>query len=348
MLAGVQSAFAYDELDPPTGKDCNECHGLESGDTSPTVAGTRKGPHGGYSTGTQKCQTCHTLHNAPIGSVMLLPAETIKDTCNSCHDGTGGKGVYGVLEARGVTVESSHRIEFTNLIPGGAPSGAEATATFSASGGLLTCSDCHSPHNANTVDPFLGDRIRESTPTAFPGSVSTTETNRLLRVKPVSADTTVTTYGSLWCGACHVGRLSGSAGVVNHPVETDTAGFDYSNVVRVAGVDTTTTDAALGPLGGDNFGYVMPVPRAALQAGHYPLCQQCHEDARHVGDDPALPQGISTQNGFNEDFTITTADGATATDNPRFQVFPHESANARLLVEIEDDLCLNCHVPPFP
>jgi hypothetical protein len=35
------------------------------------------------------------------------------------------------------------------------------------------------------------------------------------------------------------------------------------------------------------------------------------------------------------------ADGAY--DNPRFQNFPHETTNSRMLVEEYDDLCLNCH-----
>jgi hypothetical protein len=102
----------------------------------------------------------------------------------------------------------------------------------------------------------------------------------------------------------------------------------------------------MGELGQSNGGYVMPVPRDALQDGYAPICQQCHEDARSIGDDPAQQQRISTLSGFNEVFTITAADGTEATDNPAFQVFPHESANARLLVETYDDLCTNCHIPP--
>lgn len=353
-------AFAYDEMQPPTGLGCPACHGMEEGQTATTtVEPTRKGPHGGYSTGTQKCETCHTIHNANLGSVMLLPAATIKDTCNSCHDGTGGQGVYGVIAARGLTVQSAHRIETTNLIPGGAADGSSRTATFSADGGFLTCSDCHSPHDASTVASFTGDRVRESTPTAFPGVV-TDKTNRLLRQRPTSSVATVTAYGSDWCGACHQGRLSShdATPVANHPADsttTTTTPFVYDNVARQTAADTTTTE--MGSLGANNYGYVMwestgtPAVRSGNQAGHYPICQQCHEDSRHVGDDPANPLTISTRNGFDERFAITAADGAPdgvggSTDNPRFQVFPHESDNVRLLIEdTTDDLCLNCHLP---
>lgn len=328
-------AFAYDEQEFPTGKACNECHGLEDGATPPAVA-AGKGPHGGYTTGTQKCQTCHTIHDAPFGSSILLPAATIKDTCNSCHDGTGGQGVYGALTAQGVEVKSAHDVEQTNLIPGGAADGGPRTQIFSADAGLLTCGDCHSPHDSDTVAGFVGDRMRSSDPA--------TDTNRLLRKQPTGSSVSVAEYGSNWCGTCHIGRLSGSAGVYNHPVETQTAGFNYDNIVRVTSTNTTTTE--MGSLGGSNFGYVMPLPRSALQVGKYPICQQCHEDGRSIGDDPAQKQAVSTQNGFDEEFAVTTADGTTATDNPRFQTFPHETANLRLLVEVEDDLCTNCHVPP--
>jgi Doubled CXXCH motif (Paired_CXXCH_1) len=35
--------------------------------------------------------------------------------------------------------------------------------------------------------------------------------------------------------------------------------------------------------------------------------------------------------------------GDAGTDNPPFQNFPHETVNAKMLVETNDDLCLNCH-----
>lgn len=338
VLGAALPAYAYDELQTPRGVGCPDCHGLESGDTSPTVGTTRKGPHGGYTTGTQKCQTCHTVHAAPAGGVLLLPEATVKDTCFSCHDGTGGKGVYGVLAARGVTPGGNgHRIDTTATIPGGASDGGNRTGAFST--GNLTCSDCHSPHDANTVEPFTGDRARAvaDLPLSKDSTISPA-TNRLLKQQPNSGQYSTTVYGSTWCGSCHVGRLYGSAGVVNHPVETETAGFAYDRVQRLTGFDASTTET--GTLGGSNLGYVMPITRTAGQDGHYPICQQCHEDARSVGD---VSQGTLSA---SEAFSVQSTDGTRTADNPRFQVFPHESVNANLLVEENDDLCLNCHIPP--
>ncbi len=41
--------------------------------------------------------------------------------------------------------------------------------------------------------------------------------------------------------------------------------------------------------------------------------------------------------------TVDSADGLVSSDNPRFQNFPHETQNDTMLVESDDDLCLNCH-----
>jgi hypothetical protein len=87
----------------------------------------------------------------------------------------------------------------------------------------------------------------------------------------------------------------------------------------------------------------MPYPRTTQQKGHAPICQQCHEDARNVG---TLSSGGAS--GTVSPYVVTAADGRTASDNPRFQNFPHETTTYRMLVEatattFTDNLCLNCH-----
>lgn len=318
-------ALAYDEV--ASGLACVDCHA----EAVPTVV---TGPHGGYTTSTNKCQTCHTVHVAPAAGDNLLVADTIKGTCFTCHDGTAGLGVYGALTARSQVVEAEHGIDVTNVVPGGNPTtGGDASYTFLGEGGNMTCSDCHSPHASNVVNAFTGDRLRSNTSNiSYVG-------NRLLRRRPNGAAVDIVEYGSDWCGACHKGRLAFGSGVNNHPVETVSVPsyFYYDRVARVTGFGVSTTE--LGTLGRNNRGYVMPWPRTAQQSGHFPICMQCHEDPRHVGD---TSQG---QLVAGEVFTVTTADGTTASDNPRFQTFPHQSTNAGFLLETEDDLCTNCHDP---
>ncbi|MFU8891114.1 MAG: cytochrome c3 family protein, partial [Anaerosomatales bacterium] len=357
-LGAASAAFAYpaDLTDPRT---CADCHGREADESTETVAPTRKGPHGGYTSGTRKCATCHSVHDAPAGGVLLLPAATVKATCETCHDGTGGAGVYGVVKARTDMEQpaASHRVEATSTIPGGdGDTGGSAIGTFSGQGGTLTCSDCHSPHDSNTVEPFTGDRLRASVTSDTVYAAE--KTNRLLKQMPSSAETSVSVYGAGWCATCHKGRVGqhgeDSGLMQSHPVQDSDEEYFYDNVQVVAGFDTTET--AIGELGQDNRGYVMPIvddpevdPRPA------PLCQQCHEDARDVGPrerggEPMLSEDQEFRAGSY--FRPGVEESEEPTGNPRFQVFPHESDVEYFLVRpvtkpdeqsLSYQLCLNCH-----
>lgn len=354
MMPAMAFGYAEGGSVDPAKTTCVSCHGATSSPaTTATVETSRTGPHGGYKSSTTKCGTCHEIHKGAVGGAMLLPRATIKDTCNTCHDGTGGQGVYGVLAARGYLPSeiSSHSIDSTNNVPGGnAATGLDATMAFSgeplAGGGRgMTCTDCHSPHGSSVVAPFIGDRRRTATDT----NVASIATSRLLRKNPGGSDNTVTVYGSEWCGGCHAGRLS-TSGLHNHPVETSMVvnPFNYGSIWRIkTSVSPTSAPAAnvaniasnfeTGPLGGNNNGYLMLEPRT-WTGTHYPICQQCHEDPRFVGTLDAL--GANARVGT---YTVTSANGTNTADSPRVQVFPHETTSTRFLIEQGDDLCTNCH-----
>lgn len=317
-MASTTPAFAYNEggSADPARTACSSCHG---------AVGPAKGPHGDYTAGTDKCQTCHAVHRA--GSPLLLPKQTISGTCSTCHDGTGGGGVYGTLQARGLTPGGGHSIETTNVIPNGDPTGGPSTRTFGGVEGKLSCGDCHSPHDSDTVTAFQGDRVRTA-------GVGPAVSSKLLRQKPTGATYASAEYGSDWCGSCHSGAVNGTVGGHNHPAETSATAnaYSYRNVPSLASTASVTT--TLAPLGGSNLGYLMPDPRTPEQTGHAPLCQQCHEDSRALGTVGAA-----------EPFKVSAPDGANESDQPRFQNFPHETANSGMLVESGDDLCTNCHTP---
>jgi hypothetical protein len=343
---------------PMTFYDCGTCHLGFEGEHG-------RGPHGNfiandYMGPTEKCAMCHTLHGGSSPSVKLLPRATLGSSCDACHDGTGGYGVYGSLKARGLTPGAQHRIETATVVPGGhGTTGGDRTGAFRGQDGTLTCSDCHTPHGtANTmVNPFVGDRQR--TTLRWQNSDAqhhVLASTKLLKRLPTGAAAPVSDYGSDWCLACHAGRPSGGS-LHNHPVDSlvsTTTPFIYANVaVPITGAATRATKLlGMGGWGrpGDpwvdpaeyagNRGYLMPYPRstgAGGQNGHKPICQQCHEDSRDVGSLDATGLAITTP------LQITHEDGKVATDNPRFQNFPHETENARFLVETADDLCLNCH-----
>ncbi|MHB1340574.1 MAG: cytochrome c3 family protein [Coriobacteriia bacterium] len=91
-------------------------------------------------------------------------------------------------------------------------------------------------------------------------------------------------------------------------------------------------------------GFVMQDPRTPAQAGHGPICQQCHEDARNAGalyDGLAVPAiAMTVLDGRLND---VAAIGERDVASPRFQNFPHETSNAKMVIETNDDLCTNCH-----
>lgn len=287
------------------------------------------GPHGSYTSTTVKCAMCHEVHTS-FAAAYLLPRATITDTCFMCHDGSGGQGVYGTLAARGVSVAASHSIDATNVIPGGDPiTGGDATRQFQGIGGNLGCDDCHSPHGSNVVAGFNGERKTS-------GSHGPWATSRLLKKRPTGATYDSADYGAGWCASCHLGRMA-STTVHNHPVEATTTPGAYA-VRRLPVVESeTSTETTLGALGDPygHRGFVMPDPRTPLQTGHNPICQQCHEDARTVGQ----PTTVTVPN-YGLD-GAATANGQPT--NPRFNTFPHETANTAMLVEQDDSLCLNCH-----
>jgi hypothetical protein len=349
-------AQAYDETNLGGTRSCVECHGRDGDVSDDTVSTGRRGPHGGYTTGTQKCQTCHTTHGAGTSSIALLETTaldgwvpfTVSSTCLTCHDGTGGSGVYGTILARtGVDPNdpnaptSVHRIDRGEygigvVVPAGNSTGETETVQFSGWDGGLSCADCHSPHDSNTVEPFIGDRLRSESDTS-----SAQATSRLLKQKPGRSSVAVEYYGTEWCISCHEGmhtegeNVSGLDG--NHPVAylSDASGpWHYGRVERL---DDTgqARDTEPGPLGGSNRGYILPKNEPTrTQPG--PICQQCHEDSRSVGN--ITPFQLDETESF-----VASVDGLTA-GNPQYQNFPHETIGRRFLIEEAPAyLCGNCH-----
>ncbi|MBE0476974.1 MAG: hypothetical protein IBX62_07760 [Coriobacteriia bacterium] len=350
--AWLSSASAFDETGKTDGSEqycISECHGSVF---------QPSGPHGAYGRSTNKCRICHSVHAAPEDGVKLLPGASVVATCFTCHDGTGGQGVYGTIAARtGQPPAGGHRYSATSVIPGGdATTGGSATRTFrETSTGNLICTDCHSPHGSDLVAAFTGERARSENMAQY-------KTPRLLRRRPGGAPAPVDEYGSDWCLGCHEGR--GSAGAVhNHPVESSaTAGGDAYVYERlpVLAPGGPTGETVLGPLAAidnwpefdlywaqSNRAFLMPYPRTPLQEGRAPICQQCHEDTRSAGSLSADGSVATPNTGelWEQNVDGRPDDPEVSTANPRFQNFPHETVNARLLVETGDDLCMNCHPP---
>lgn len=324
FMSGTASGYPTD----PGPWSCGDCHAT-SGDGSPWDG---SGPHGNYTASTNKCALCHSVHRSPADSILLLQAATITDSCEVCHDGTGGIGVYSAITSFGGEVGGEHTCEVTSVVPGGSVSLL----------GALGCGSCHSVHGANTVTPFLRDSAA-----AFDYAAAVVS-DCLLRSNPNgSAPGTYPEYGAKWCASCHDQRHSDSTMALNHPVESSPT-WGYGDVTSTVLPTSYSYDSDITPIatgiGRTNGAYLMsPVPAGAdgrVEARRDPMCQQCHEDSRSV---TGPFQSDYTYRGVTDPGDPWYNPYLPAPINPEFLTFPHQTTNANLLVETDDDLCMNCH-----
>lgn len=337
---------------------CTSCHkdGIGGGPNQNTV------PHGNYSATSDNCAACHKVHVAK--EAFLLPGATLSQTCNYCHDFTQSNyAVYklnydmegqlydeyfnpknpdNVMEA--ALAKSGHRVigvgyvdealnDFTGttIIPGGNDAtGSVANLVYEKDGKLagkdkaLTCSSCHTPHGVKTVKAYIGETDRNVKPSTATEDGYINASTRILRSTIYGPHATepknVANYGSEWCAACHQGRDNDLREFHNHPVAMAKQwGWGGDNITLLKG----SNDAA-DPRSNNIFvmNQSMSIEDGAPVAYEKPLCQQCHGSARDV--------------------TLAFKDG-----NPQqaYRNFPHQSTNKKLLVEVKDDLCMNCHEP---
>lgn len=110
------SAWTYsDKVDDAAAVTKTEGSYRAFDDTSTTSYTTN--PHGGYSTTSNKCKTCHAVHRAN-GSFALLRVDNPDDACNYCHIGAGRHadseayfgGDNGIYSSNGHTIGSGKEI----------------------------------------------------------------------------------------------------------------------------------------------------------------------------------------------------------------------------------------------
>ena len=125
---------------------------------------SHSGPHGGYTTSTNKCADCHSTHYA-VGSFVLTRADSRETVCDFCHAGGGGSntniqldnhyGTESVVATTTMGIGTGHTLGFTGL------SAADVNPSYRSDLGF-SCFDCHTPHgNADRVMTTFQDPGRE-------------------------------------------------------------------------------------------------------------------------------------------------------------------------------------------
>ena len=138
--------------------------------------------------------------------------------------------------------------------------------------------------------------------------------------------------------------MKGVAGAANnHPgdaVADSADAFTYSNVAKLS-ADASTTATVLGPLGGDNRGYLMPERHRRRPRGPPSRETTCPSVSSVTRTAASWGRWLAMRR--RRRAFLATLDGSNPSGSPRFQNFPHETQNAHFLVETNDNLCLNCH-----
>ncbi len=354
---------------------CSGCH--PSGVDKHTF-----GPHGGYTTTSNKCQLCHQVHDA--GSARLLPGQTVTDACQHCHDITGTNSApYYASDltdpSYGNDVKAAHRVFGTvagfvyndvygsTTIPGGdATSGGDSTLDVSDQGALsgtdFTCNSCHTPHAiaGNTVGIYLGEsHVKSTTKDLAATEMKLYLTNRILK-RTVNGTDTGGEYGTAWCAGCHQGR-DNMGDAFNHPVDENGLGYDMLGAALPAGATWL-----------NGSGEATVVSKAYLfidTAGTNPIADldvdprsnkwYAMEGTDPVNGDAVRPDGFVPFANYDGgigpscqqchasprdvDAAFWAGLGTAGDGHPSRGTFPHLSTNPALLAESGDDFCTNCH-----
>ena len=314
-------------------------------------------------TATELCQYCHDLTQskyAPYGFYdegsahpQVYAAHRVKgiilpnDYTNAAGEEVEGGRDYGSYVVPGGSVTDGGMGYFVGQNQG------------SMTGTLLGCLSCHAIHAipGTMVKPYLGESQVKVATGEEPGNRDRIYlTNRLLRNKPNPVGEYVYDYGSKWCLACHSGRTAALT-MVNHPVNETAEGYDLLKtlpeqnfifqegkaaaiediqrkkyVLIENGLSASSDQVHINKDPRSNSWFAMvsedaissterPDGNVQFKPGG-PACQQCHGNPRNV----------------EAAFSVVKGER-----NPYRMSFPHASGNQNLLVELNDDLCTNCH-----
>ncbi len=244
------------------------------------VVGTSS-PHGGYTSTTNKCASCHSVHSAYTESdamgdsspSQLLLATSVANACTYCHIDANARSdvkIYGGVasnyntlpSADSTAVAGAHRSNMVNGVQQGG----------------VSCSDCHTVHGTSaemTGNSYLDASLLRTSAT----------------MPALDAADTPEVALSKWCVQCHP-LASADKPHMNLPSTTSTTTVAWQDVTgctscHAAGTETSdfphyTAGAASFLLSATS---AQAVPTGALSATEDGVCLRCHRetDASGVG-----------------------------------------------------------------
>lgn len=177
-------------------------------------------PHGGYSTTTNKCAVCHSVHNADPNGELLLPA-MVADACTYCHVSTTSAytQVYDsdVNNYSGADNEYGHQTWMVGATTYG-----------------VQCTVCHTVHGSTDKMPdnaYLQSKIL----VGEKEFITEAQNYDSFAQQPLSTDSSDTAL-TKWCTSCHPTGLGTPYTYYNdgnvftsHVMTTDTASYTFPN-----------------------------------------------------------------------------------------------------------------------
>ncbi|GBE58265.1 doubled CXXCH motif [bacterium BMS3Abin01] len=110
-------------------------------------------PHGGFSSSTQLCTLCHTIHEAPGNRLLKeMPESTL---CFTCHNGTGSVYNIQVQMDMDPAANAMHPIKVNLPHNPGIYNYTPVTTANLAPPGPYDCSFCHNPHGDSGYGSLL-------------------------------------------------------------------------------------------------------------------------------------------------------------------------------------------------
>lgn len=216
---------------------------------------TPSGPHGQYTSASNRCKDCHAGHRA-LGMYRLTRADIRADACNFCHGISGAAGKTVILDANGHGIGEAD-IGKPVVAPG------DTDPAYTNSSTMWGCLECHSVHDNQSFTPagYSSNKLLKADPN--PGK-------SYLYYTPVVGESTQTV--SQWCSTCHNANFGASSDIENKLVPMGAlTGRAAGHASSVAG---TTTDTS---------GNIVISLDDTINNG--PTCKECHPSD---GGNPAV------------------------------------------------------------